>query len=342
MGVTARELRCPTHATSLSSGSDFGAYSGIETARVPVGESQLTCDSGCQFPVRAGVPRFVGNSTYAAAFGLQWRQFRTTQLDSSTGFPISKSRLERCLGDSLESLNHKSVLEVGAGAGRFTEWLVDAAGELVAMDLSDAVDANLHNCAGRKPYLLVQADINTSPLPKRSFDVVICLGVVQCTPSPEKTILSLAEHVKPGGLLVLDNYAKRRFLGAAARYLTLGYPLRMVFSRLPPDKGLRATNALTAFCDPIRKRTCRRPLLDLFMSRLLPTACYYTRFPELPDHVVREWNELDTHDGLTDRYKHLRSPKEIRAALEDAGLNCEHCSLDGNGVEARATRPRIP
>jgi SAM-dependent methyltransferase len=327
------ELRCPTHETPLDS------YSGNEPHGGSLADGQLRCAAGCEFPVRSGIPRFVGQSTYAEAFGLQWHKYRTTQLDSSTGVMISKARLERCLGGSLEGLSQKSVLEVGAGAGRFTEWLVDAAGELVAMDLSYAVEANLQNCAGRAPYLLLQADINCSPLPKRSFDLVICLGVVQHTPSPETTIASLSEHVKPGGMLVLDHYAKRRFLGSAARYLTLGYPLRLLFSRLPPDKGLRATTALTSFCDPIRKITCRFPMLDLLISRLLPTACYYRRFPELSEHVVREWNELDTHDGLTDRYKHLRSQKEISEALERAGLQCVHCSLDGNGVEARATRP---
>ena len=54
---------------------------------------------------------------------------------------------------------------------------------------------------------------------------------------------------------------------------------------------------------------------------------------------VREWNALDTHDGLTDWYKHRRSEREITAALEGVGLRVVHCSTGENGVVARAVLP---
>ena len=72
---------------------------------------------------------------------------------------------------------------------------------------------------------------------------------------------------------------------------------------------------------------------------MLPTACYYGAFPDLPYHIVRELNELDTHDGLTDWYKHRRSPAEIERYLQSLGLTMELCARGGNGVEARARRP---
>ena len=325
-------LTCPVHATPLE------VPAAMASSGVPWPTGELTCGDGCRFPVIDGIPRFTQRDHYANAFGLQWRRYQKTQLDSYTGASISRDRLERCLGTPLSALAGKTVLECGAGAGRFTEWLVDAAGTLVSLDLSSAVDANLKNCAGRKPYLLVQADMNRSPLPRRYFDVVICLGVLQHTPSPEQSIASLAAQVKPGGILVIDHYASRPGIGAAGQYLTVGFPLREVLKRLDPEIGLKATRALSAVCDPIRKRTSRYPTLDLVVSRLLPTACYYGAFPDLPEDVVREWNELDTHDGLTDWYKHRRSPAQIEATLRDLGLQPEYCARGGNGVEARARR----
>lgn len=329
----ASRLSCPTH------GSPLAVPAAMLERGVPWPEGDLTCPDGCAFPVIGGIPRFTQRDHYANAFGLQWRRYQRTQLDSYTGVPISRERLERCIGGPLATLAGKTVLECGAGAGRFTEHLADAAGTLVSLDLSDAVDANLKNCAGRKPYLLVQADMNRTPLPKRAFDVVMCLGVLQHTPSPERSIASLAEHVKPGGMLVIDHYARRPGLAVAGQYLSVGVPLRAVLKRLAPDTGLRATTAIAAVCDPIRKRTSRIPALDLVVSRFLPSACYYGKFPGLPDDIVREWNELDTHDGLTDWYKHLRSPDEIAATLRGLGLETVHCERGGNGVEARALRP---
>jgi 2-polyprenyl-3-methyl-5-hydroxy-6-metoxy-1,4-benzoquinol methylase len=38
---------------------------------------------------------------------------------------------------------------------------------------------------------------------------VVCLGVIQHTPDPEKTIKCLFEKVKPGGVLVIDHYIWR-------------------------------------------------------------------------------------------------------------------------------------
>lgn len=330
--VTSR-LRCPPHGAALTVPAAMAA------AGVPWPAGELTCERGCRFPVVGGIPRFTERDHYANAFGLQWRRYQKTQLDSHTGAPISRERLERCLGAPLSSLAGKRVLECGAGAGRFTEHLIEHAGTLVSLDLSSAVDANLANCGGgRRPYLLVQADMNASPLPRHAFDVVLCLGVLQHTPSPERSMTSLAEHVAPGGALIVDHYASRPGFGAAGQYLSLGFPLREVLKRLDPETGLKATIAISAVCDPIRKRTSRRPLLDLVVSRVLPTACYYRDLPQLSDEAIREWNELDTHDGLTDWYKHRRSPAQIEAHLRSLGLAIELCSRGGNGVEARARR----
>src|SRR5207249_981357 len=54
-----------------------------------------------------------------------------------------------------------------------------------------------------------QADLLNIPFKHRAFDKVICLGVIQHTPDPAASFDSLARHVKPGGSLVIDCYARR-------------------------------------------------------------------------------------------------------------------------------------
>jgi hypothetical protein len=69
-----------------------------------------------------------------------------------------------------------------------------------------------------------------------------------------------------------------------------------------------------------------------------PVLSYYHAFP-LDDDLQRQWAFLDTHDSLTDWYKHFRTVGQIRRALE--GLRAEEiwCARGGNGVEARCRRP---
>jgi SAM-dependent methyltransferase len=282
-----------------------------------------------------------GDANYATGFGAQWRHFQRTQLDSYTGTSYSRDRLVRCLGVPLDRLAAHRVLEVGCGAGRFTEWLLKAGAQVVAIDLSDAVIANRANCAPLGRYSLVQADINLSPLCLGTFDLVLCLGVIQHTPSPEETIANLARHCRPGGRLVIDHYTWS-WWNRIGMKLTLKVPLRAILRRVArrrPDLSLRLVRAMVAVCDPIRRYTCRWRLLDRIAGRIFPSNCYYRTYPGLAPHIVYEWNVLDTHDTLTDWYKHRRTLSQIRTALEASGMREIECWLGGNGVEARAVAP---
>lgn len=328
------DLFCPTHRLKLATVSKDLF---VTAAALPDG--QLQCRHGCSFAIRGGIPRFVANDSYAASFGTQWTKWRTTQLDSYTRQNYSRQRLERCLGLSLEDLHDKVVLECGSGAGRFTEHLVKHSRFVASIDLSEAVDSNLENCSDLKHYLLCQADINDSPLPYQFFDVVVCLGVLQHTPSPEQSITNLAKHLKPGGLLIIDHYATTSILHTVSKCLTLACPIRLVLRRLPPELCFRVTCGLTALCDPIRKYTCRKPWLDRLASRIFPSACYYNKFPMLNDEAIYRWNELDTFDELTDFYKHFRTKNQLCKHLQSLGLENISCVMSGDIVEARAFLP---
>ncbi len=105
------------------------------------------------------------------------------------------------------ALQGVNVLETGCGAGRFTEILLQRrAAHVTSTDLSSAVDANLANCPHSDRHRIIQCDIYKLPFPPASYDVVICLGVIQHTPNPEATIAKLYAQVKPGGALVFDHY----------------------------------------------------------------------------------------------------------------------------------------
>lgn len=297
------------------------------------------CQEGCSFPLVNDIPRFVPQNNYAASFGLQWNKYRNTQLDSHTGLTISRDRLTRLLGGSLGIVSSKQVLEGGCGAGRFSEILLETGAHLKAVDLSTAVEANYANCHHFPHYSVCQASILKLPFAPEQFDIVICIGVIQHTPNPEQTMNALCQQLKAGGLLIIDHYT-HNYPATTSRRL-----LRSLLLRLPAKMGIPFCKALTFLLWPLHRlfwRSRNLPLLGRlrhFFLRLSPLIDYHDAYPQLGLHLLKRWATLDTHDTLTDRYKHLRSADEIRDHLQQCGMTNIEAYYAGNGVEARARKP---
>jgi SAM-dependent methyltransferase len=311
---------CPTHGTALDDEGDI-----------------LVCSSAHSFRRRNGIPRFVTDSGYTGAFGTQWKKYRLTQLDSYTGSTVTRDRLRRCIGEAMWSkLEGKQVLECGCGAGRFTEILLAQGASVTSIDLSEAVDANQENLPQSETHRIAQADILRLPFTPQQFDLVLCLGVIQHTPNPEETIACLYDQVKAGGELVIDHYTHN------LSWYTKSAPLfRRYLRRLSPEKGIKATEWLVNLFWPLHKRTHHFYPAQMLLSRISPVLCYYSAYPDLGDELLREWALLDTHDSLTDWYKHFRTRGQVQRTLENLGLQEIWCHYGGNGVEARGKRPLL-
>ena len=290
-------------------------------------------------PVKNGIPRFVDSENYATDFGSQWKAFPKTQLDSHIGIPISEDRLARCMHGELASLAGKRVLEAGSGAGRFTEILLKHGAQLCSFDFSAAVEANALNNGDSDRLTLVQADIRNIPFEKNAFDYVICLGVLQHTPSPEQSIACLYEMVKPGGRLVIDHYiAKWRnsiptpFGGAEPIY-------RKWMLNLPKASRMKAVKRVVDFWFPIHWHFRDSQISQRILRRLSPVHFYYPHLPLNSKSLYYEWALLDTHDATTDFYKHHRSVKSIERYLLSLGATDVAVTTGGNGLEAYCVKP---
>jgi 2-polyprenyl-3-methyl-5-hydroxy-6-metoxy-1,4-benzoquinol methylase len=303
-------------------------------------DNWLVCEQDCAYEVLNGIPRFVPVNNYASSFGLQWNTFRTTQLDSHTGLTISRDRLARIAGGSLDVFNGHKTLEAGCGAGRFTELMLEAGASVFAVDLSNAVDANYQNCSRFDHYYVAQADIMNLPAGPEQFEIVVCIGVIQHTPDPEATIRMLCSHVKPGGLLLMDHY-------------TYGYPVtsvrrwaRSFLLHKDEEYSMRFVQRLVKLLWPLHQAVYRRRDTKQgyravsFLMRWSPVVDYHYAYAQLGRQRLYEWAVLDTHDTLTDRYKHFRSADEIESALRSFGMTNIQTTYAGNGVEARAWKPK--
>jgi 2-polyprenyl-3-methyl-5-hydroxy-6-metoxy-1,4-benzoquinol methylase len=293
----------------------------------------LVSSSGESFPVIKEIPRFVPADNYASAFGLQWNTFVQTQLDSHSHLNITAERLERCLGFPLHALKGKTVLEVGCGAGRFTELLVKNGALVHSIDLSNAVEANRKNIGDAPNYRIAQAGVYEIPFPDNSFDVVVCLGVIQHTPSSEKTIAALWEKVKPVGLMVIDHYRWR-----LAYYGNMRFIYREFFRKMKPEKSMRMINKLTDIFFPLHWAFRNNKVLYWMLIRFTPLLEYVREYPQLSKEEHKEWCRMDSYDMLTDYYKHLRTPSQIKKQLEMLGGKNIWINQGGNGVEARCEK----
>jgi SAM-dependent methyltransferase len=317
------DLICPEHRSALKMDISLGRY---------------LCEAGCEFPIIKGIPRFVAKEGYWSSFGLQWNEFSKTQLDSFTGTRISRDRLTRVVGGSLDVLKGKRILEAGCGAGRFTEIMLDVGAHVFAVDISTAVEANVANCAEAENYFVCQADVLKLPFSVGQFDVVVCVGVVQHTPNPEKTIRSLCSHVRPGGLLVMDHYSKEYPLSLSRK------ALRSFLLKKPKQDRIAFCISAVEVLWPIHRLLWRlrgvigmKRIRNCFL-RCSPLVDYHDAYPELGPRFLRDWAILDTHDTLTDEYKHLRSEEEIAGHLKQCRMIDIEVAYGGNGVEARARK----
>lgn len=308
-------LNCPRHKIQLKPSN-----------------THLLCEIGCQYSIVKQIPRFVPQ-LYTEAFGFQWRTFSKTQLDSYSGVSITRNRLIEATGYNLAfDLKGKHILEVGCGAGRFTEILLDLGSVVYSIDHSNAVEVNASNFPISNNHYIVQGDIGSIPYPTQAFDVVFCLGVIQHTPDPEKTIRNLIDQVKPGGWLVIDHYAH-----SLSWYLRTAPVFRLILKRMNPQLSFKVVGKIHRLAQPVygfsRNRYYRKLLHMIF-----PIVYFENEIPSLPERLKFEWGLLDTYDSLTDWNKHRRSEASIRKSLSKSGLIDIECFHNGNAIVARARR----
>ena len=320
--------------------SDFSLLADPET-QTPLHYADsgiLISSSGSRYPIANGIPRFVASDNYARAFGAQWKRFSKTQLDSHTGLTLSEDRLARCFRTHLRNLQGKLVLEAGSGAGRFTEILLKYGAIVHSFDYSNAVEANAGNNGSHPDLTLVQADIRKIPFPRSSYDFVVCLGVLQHTPSPEDSIMSLWSMLKPGGTLIIDHYRWRLRNYMPPPLGVAGVVYRPIVLKIPYEQQFAAVKAIFDFWFPILWGFKESKLMQLVLSRLSPIVMYYPHFGLRDRAMYYEWMLLDTHDAMTDFYKHRRSPRRMKRFLRKLSDDVI-VTTGGNGLEAWCRKP---
>ena len=115
-------------------------------------------------------------------------------------------RFNRWMGEKIQANVGERVLEIGAGIGNVTEWLVPR-DLYVASDVNPHYLGYLRNMSLGRPYMKVEHIDVEDPAcfdPWRGrFDTIICLNVLEHVGDPDSALANMACALEKGGRLLL-------------------------------------------------------------------------------------------------------------------------------------------
>lgn len=261
------------------------------------------------FPLVNGAYHFVKDDNYTGNFGYQWNKFPGTQIDKSTNIQLSQKRFFAQTGWDKEDLSGINILEVGSGAGRFSQIVLDhTKANLYSVDYSNAVEANFRNNGPHERFHLYQASVYELPFAPAQFDKVFCFGVIQHTPDVEKTVKALIEMVKPGGELVVDFYSiSGWWTKLHAKYLLRPYTRNMDHQALYKKIDRNADWLIKTY------RFFSKIGIGRIANRFLPICDIDGTLPaNVSKEKLREMVVLDTFDMFSPQYD---QPQRIQTVV---------------------------
>jgi SAM-dependent methyltransferase len=270
--------------------------------------------TGKEYPIRAGIPRFVDNDGYTASFGLQWNRYSRIQLDSTNGASYSRRRFEREVGWSERQLAGQWVLDAGCGCGRFAEIAAQFGAEVVAMDYSTAVDAAARNLGMHPNVHFVQGDLLEPPVRPGSLAFAYSLGVFQHTADSRASMTAVLRLLMPGGQFAFTIYGRRWYTRLYGKYL-----LRKITRGMPPAVLLGGIEACMPVMFPLTHALFSVPVFGKFAQFAIPVANYvkktdFSRAQRYQEAI------LDTFDMLSPAFDNPMTAAEAQSVLEGAGV----------------------
>jgi len=305
-------------------------------------EGILTCTCGRWFPIIDSIPRVLSDDLVATTTlkHPEFFQRHQNRLPGTLGGkPLSQTGMQQKTGDSFgfqwnrfsemhsqyrqNFLNYihpltssffkeKVVLDAGSGTGRHSYYAAEFGAEVVAMDLSEAVQTSKRNLEAFPLSHVVQADIYHPPLAQK-FDFIFSIGVLHHLPDPQsgfdalvglmhqKTRIFAWVYGKEGRALKTQGMERLHDL---AKHL----PHRLLYYLcFWPAIGYHAVNQIDLLLQALGARA---------LSQRMPFH-YYAQFPLRVKHA-------DTFDFLSTQVNNYYTENEFKKWFTDAKLKDIH------------------
>jgi SAM-dependent methyltransferase len=303
------DLVCPVSSDPLE------LAPGTKGDEIETGELRCT---GCElrWQIRGGIPRLVPadlveqQEKTADAFGWQWQHFSEQHPEFEAQFL-----------DWLHPVDHaffagKRVLDAGCGTGRHAYFAATyGASEVVALDLSDAVETARRNLELFEDVHVVQGDLLRPPFRTAAdgggFDFVYSIGVLHHLPDPKAGFRSLVRYVRPGGTIAVWVYGHEN--NGFVRNVV--EPVRRVSTKVPPPllRGLAWPLALGFHG---AAKGVYRPLSGTRAGRALPLDEYMA---SVADFSFRQNYGIVFDQLVAPTAAYVKGP-ELRRWFDESGL----------------------
>lgn len=197
---------------------------------------------------------------------------------STEGLTARLAAFERLLPGLLAGAG-AAVLDLGCGAGTYAGLLARRGHAVTAIDYALPMVRRAREAHGRARFVV--ADGQRVPFRPASFDLVLCIGVLQCCERPRALIAEAAALVRPGGALLVESLNPLHFAAPGIRLLELArvravspivrHPIRAVDHWLE-SSGLDVQRRVPIYVPPPRgmwpaslmAQACRLPALARF------------------------------------------------------------------------------
>ncbi len=323
------DLVCPLSSDPLRLDSATDA-DGVDTG-------ELVC-TGCEWhwPIRNGIPRLVPpdleeqQRNTATAFGWQWQHFVELHPEFEGQF------LDWIHPIGSEFFRGKRVLDAGCGTGRHAFFAAAyGAGEVVAMDLSGAVETARRNLSQFDNVHVLQGDLLRPPFRTVTagggFDFVYSIGVLHHLPEPREGFRSLLRYVRPGGTIAVwvYGYENNGFVRNVVE------PLRRVSTTIPPPLVRALAWPLAVGFHGVAKGVYR-PLNGTAIGRSLPLNEYLS---SVADFSFRQNYGIVFDQLVAPTAAYIKGP-ELERWFEEPGLEDVQIShRHGNSWRGRGRMP---
>ena len=319
-------------------------------------EGELTCEQGHFYPIISGIPRLLPPALLAETLQRHWpehyaRYRARLRSDGAQEVAVTRKTLRsfsyqwRVFSEMYSHWEEnfrsyfaplveprafagKLVLDAGCGFGRHAYYAARYGAEVVAMDLSEAVETAYANTRELPGVHVIQGNIYRPPV-RPLFDLVYCVGVLQHLPDPGAGFASLARLLRQGAALFVWVYGQRRGiyrLVDLVRPLTTRLPMRLLYLLT----GALNIASFLLFSAPYRA------LRRLPGAGRLAAAWPFTRYADLPLRV----GHADWFDRLSVPSTVYFSQADVEAWFGDAGLqDVAIQSRDGIGWRALGRSP---
>ena len=287
-----------------------------------IASGRLVSESGAEYQIVRGIPRFVPDH-YAKGFGLQWNRHDLTQIDTR----MHRHSADRFWGETgltPQGIEGRLIVDGGCGAGRFANVAAKAGARVVAVDLSEAVDACYRNNQGLD-VAVVQASLFDLPFRKHTFEHGFTIGVIQHTPDPLRALRGVADLIKPGGEFAVSWYKKYWYT-----YLSQKYMLRPFFKGWDEQRLYRFISWYVPKLLPLSRLLAKIMPAGL-VDRIVPVA-NRDGIEGLTEQEKLEWAVLDTYDWFNPVYDKPQTWRAVESAMRSLGYACERAPLRRRGL----------